>query len=173
MAPPRKHALVTACRIREVLDYDRETGIFRWKVRLSPRGVVGAIAGSVKPSGYRDITIDGVNFPAHRLAWLHHFGQWPDQWIDHINRNRDDNRIANLRDVSPTWNRHNTADSNRNNKTGMLGVVLSPNRTRYISRISFPGKKNLYLGTFDTPEEAHAAFMRAKTIHQAGAGPER
>lgn len=114
--------------------------------------------------------IDGTNFAAHRLAWLYTHGVWPEHWIDHRNRVRHDNRISNLRDVDMAHNRHNVGTKpNRNNKTGLLGVVRSANGKRFSSRISYPGKKNLYLGTFDTPEAAHAAFMAAKMKYQPGA----
>ena len=170
MAPPRKLPLVTAERLREVLNYDPSTGLFHWLVQLSPKGAKGKRAGAVSPTGYRFITIDGATFAAQRLAWLHVHGTWPTQWVDHKNRNRDDNRIDNLRDVSPTWNRHNMAEANCDNKTGFLGVVETSNG-KFETRISYPGKKNHYLGRYATPEEAHAAFMAAKKRYQVGALP--
>lgn len=91
--------------------------------------------------------------------------------MDHKNRLRDDNRFDNLRDVKQLHNRHNTgAVANCDNKTGFLGVVKTK-KGRFETRISYPGRKNHYLGRYDTPEEAHAVFMAAKMQHQVGALP--
>jgi len=90
---------VTAARLREVLDYNPETGIFTNRIRRGSKGAAGAEAGTLTPTGYRNIVIDGRLYPAHRLAWLYVHGTMPKWTIDHINHRRDDNRIANLRDV--------------------------------------------------------------------------
>ncbi|EFE1615700.1 hypothetical protein CKI87_000297 [Escherichia coli] len=64
----------------EVLDYNKETGIFTWKKKLSARGAVGKVAGTIS-YGYNAINIDGVRYFAHRLAWLYVYGEWPKQEI--------------------------------------------------------------------------------------------
>jgi hypothetical protein len=104
--------LPDADRLREVLDYDADTGIFTWRVRLSPKGHPGTRAGSVKPDGYRKIGIDGVQHSEHRLAWLYHYGTEPPPFLDHRNTLKDDNRIANLRPATMSQNA-----MNRNSRT--------------------------------------------------------
>ncbi|MDD0156969.1 HNH endonuclease signature motif containing protein, partial [Shigella flexneri] len=74
-----------------------------WKKKLSARGAVGKVAGTIS-YGYNAINIDGVRYFAHRLAWLYVYGEWPKQEIDHIDRNRRNNAISNLRDVSRVVN---------------------------------------------------------------------
>lgn len=94
-----------ATTLRTLLDYNPLTGQFTWRVRAAHRIHVGDIAGVIcKSTGYRVIGINGVRHSAHRLAWLHVHGEWPAQNIDHINGDRSDNRIENLRDVSQQTN---------------------------------------------------------------------
>lgn len=87
--------MLTVERLRELLDYDPETGVFRWK---EPRRKcrVGEVAGSLRKDGYVKIQVDGRFYQAHRLAWLCVYGVWPSA-IDHIDGNRANNAIANLR----------------------------------------------------------------------------
>lgn len=141
---------------RAVLDYDPLTGIFRWKVdRFAVKP--GDIAGSLwKGSGYQRVRFAGREYAAHRLAWLFTYGEWPTDQIDHINRVKTDNRIANLRLA--------TASQNGINRLyrGSLprGVTFHKRDKRYQAQIKAPGCRR-YLGLFDTAEEAHAAYMRA------------
>jgi hypothetical protein len=92
-----KQAKLTAERLRKRLRYDAETGLFTRRVG-SGHAHAGDMAGSVHSTGYVRICIDGGRYTAHRLAWLYVHGVWPSGQIDHINRNRSDNRIANLRE---------------------------------------------------------------------------
>ena len=157
----KKLTEITADKLRELLDYDPDTGRFTW--RIAPRGHrAGSIAGCLDSYGYVVIRIDGANRKAHRLAWQHTYGTLPDGQIDHINCDRADNRIANLRVVTAQENQHNQRDARRGNQAGLLGV--SPKRGRWRSQIKVDGKK-LHLGMFDTPEEAHAAYLEAKRKH--------
>jgi hypothetical protein len=156
---------VTAARLREVLNYDPETGIFTWRVRLKYSVPIGARAGSFPANGYCMIGIDGVHYRAHRLAWLYVYGEWPKNFIDHIDGNRLNNAIANLRDVSNKMNGHNTNVPRRGNKTGLLGVLPYKNG-KFTAQIGVNGKSN-HLGVFDTAEEAHATYMAAKRyVHE-------
>jgi hypothetical protein len=88
---------LTAERLREQLRYDAETGVFTRRVE-SGHACVGDVAGSVHSTGYVRIGIDGWKYTAHHLAWLYVHGVWPSDQIEHINRKRSDNRIANLRE---------------------------------------------------------------------------
>ena len=95
----RKQSGITKAMVDDLVTYCPTTGVFRWRKN-------GAVAGASK-SGYRRLCILGFTFMTHRLAWLVSHGEWPLGVVDHINRDRSDNRIANLRDVSPTENARN------------------------------------------------------------------
>lgn len=88
---------------RDRLSYDPETGSLRW--RDGPKA--GRVAGTVGVSGYRRVCINGKQLRAHRIAWFIYHGAMPNDQVDHVNRNRDDNRISNLRDVSNAENQRN------------------------------------------------------------------
>jgi len=107
--------------VKELLDYDRETGNFYWKPRPTiNQRYVGKRAGTNK-DGYVNIQINGKFVRAHRLVWLIEHGEWPDGDTDHINRNRADNRIENLRDATRSQNMRN-ARLPSTNKSGIAGV---------------------------------------------------
>lgn len=149
---------LTADRLREQLDYDPETGIFKWKI--SKRCVaIGDIAGTDTERGYRLICIDGKRHYEHRLAWLHYYGNAPVDQIDHINRDKKDNRICNLREASPAQNQMNGGVKSHN-ISGIRGVRLRKNRPGYYARITFEGKQR-HLGVFSTAEEAESAYKEA------------
>jgi hypothetical protein len=124
---------------------------------VSRKTVVGAVAGSRMPAGYMAIQLHGVRQYAHRLAWCYVYGSWPAGVIDHINGVKDDNRIENLRDVSQRANTQNRAAPKGDNP--YLGV--SKKRSKWLAQISDHGK-HVRVGLFDTPEEAHAAYVAAK-----------
>ena len=145
-------------RLRELLDYDAETGVFTWRVSQG-RGYAGAVAGTVRQDGYIAIKLDGRLYKAHRLAWLHEHGEFPDDEIDHINGDRSDNRPGNLRVVTRLINAQNRRRSQSNNRAGILGV--SRHRNRWQAQIEVAGK-NKHLGCFNTQEAAHAAYVAAK-----------
>lgn len=151
----------------EELDYDPATGVFTW--RHKKRGIrAGSVAGSVNEKGYVLITFSGRRYRAHRLAWLHHFGKWPEFDIDHINGNKSDNRIGNLRDIPHRTNLQNQVRACLGSKTGLLGS--SPDKARpgkFVAQINKNGKV-IKLGRFDTPEQAHSAYLSAKRKMHAG-----
>lgn len=142
--------------LRSALDYDRYTGVFRWKTPR-PKIVVGSIAGQLKHDGYWMIKLDGRMYLAHRLAWLFIYGKWPDEYLDHINMNRSDNRIPNLREATYAQNQHNTK-SRKNNTLGFKGVTAHGRKYRASIRL---GGKPTHLGLFATPQEASAAYWAA------------
>ena len=154
---------MNAERLRELLDYDPETGVFRWKTPIRGMRVrVGQIAGYIHLRGYRDIYIGKRKYQAHRLVWLYLYGRWPTDQIDHINGVKDDNRRENLREATNIENTQNARHARRNNKTKMLGVIATPWKS-FKAEIKVNGKNN-YLGTFATAEEAHAAYLSAKRL---------
>ena len=157
---------LTAERLRELLDYDPATGVFTRKVRTTNRIKVGDVAGYLRNDGYIRIKIDGRMHLAHRLAWLYVKGESPPDQIDHRNGIKTDNRIANLRLATHIENMHNRRKPHADNKTGFLGV--SPSYGMFQARIGVNGKIK-HIGTFPTPEEAHAAYVQAKRqLHPFG-----
>jgi hypothetical protein len=166
---------LTAERLRSLLSYEAESGTFRWRhdrIRGRLRVVnaeAGEVAGSVRPnSGYVRIGIDGRQYFAHRLAWLYTYGAWPTSEIDHRNGVRSDNRLANLRDVSRRVNQQNALSPKHGTASGLLGVFRARSKSeRWGARIGVNGKEQ-HLGTFKTPEAAHAAYIEAKRRLHAG-----
>lgn len=152
-------------RVLEVLSYDPNTGSFKWAKRLSNRIKVGDFAGSPDLHGYTLIGIDGALYKAHRLAFAFMEGRIPTMAVDHINGNPSDNSWANLREVDERTNQENRRKPYRNSRTGFLGVV--PKRGRFGAYLQVSGK-SIYLGTFDTPEEAHMEYVHRKRELHAG-----
>jgi hypothetical protein len=153
-----KIALLDPDRLHEVLSYDPDTGVFRWRVRLSPRGGPGERAGALTAQGYRRIGIDGVQYFEHQLAWLMHYGE--PATIDHKNLIKNDNRIANLRPATSSQNAMNRAA-----RTPFKGVKFQYGRYHASIRTGKAGER-LYLGSFATGEEAHAAYRnKAVELH--------
>ncbi len=142
--------MLSAERLRAVLDYDPETGRFTRKAN-------GNSVFSNNKSGYIQIGIDGKMYTGHRLAWLHIHGELPPDQIDHINGVRDDNRITNLRESSQADNCGNVA-RHQDNKSGYKGVFQC--RGKWQAQVCRDGVKK-HLGTFETPEAAHAAYCEA------------
>ena len=156
--------MLTQERLKELVTYDLETGEFRWRddleTRAGPR-MNGKRAGSVDWAGYAKIKLDGDLYYSHRLAWLYVYGEWPELGIDHIDRDRANNAIANLRQATPAQN------SARKKTTRVIapsrGVV--PHGAGFVARIHHMGVR-YYLGYFSTLAAAKAAYeAKAKEIH--------
>lgn len=155
---------LTVERLREVLRYEPETGDFYRLVR-GGKFLPGTKAGYLCViHGYMKVGIDGRHFNAHRLAWLYVHGEWPKHSVDHINQDKADNRICNLRDVPMRENLRNQSKAHRHSKTGVIGVSIKGGRFR--AQITVDGRKQ-YVGSFKTAEEAHAAYMAAKRVLHA------
>ena len=145
--------------VAQVLRYDCETGNLYRPERSGAKVLGGDIAGTKTSYGYIRVRIKNRDYMAHRLAWLLQYGTWPKGQIDHINGNRSDNRISNLRDVDRVINIQNQVKAQAGSKSGLLGV--SPHNGRWLAQISIGGRKK-YIGMFDTPELAHAAYVNVK-----------
>jgi hypothetical protein len=160
---------ITQKKLREIINYDPKTGIFIWIKRPhnasfnSRRG--GTRAGCINTIGYSVIRVFDKLHHAHRLAWLYMTGTLPENNIDHINGVRSDNRFINLRDVDQCCNMQNIKKSRVDSATGVLGIT--PHGSGFMARIRTQGKY-LYLGTFKTPQLAHAAYLSAKRKVHAG-----
>ncbi len=157
--------------LRRVLDYNPETGVFTRTARLAQCHQVGDRADyevtSSKLKGYRRVGLFNERYLAHRLAWFHFYGEWPGKMIDHINGEKGDNRIANLRDVSAQTNLQNKRRCRPSNVSGLLGAVWNPPTKTWRARIQ-TGKTFVHIGMFNTAQEAHEAYVKAKRIYHAG-----
>jgi hypothetical protein len=157
---------LTQARLKELLHYDPDTGVFTWQIDRGRLAKAGCRAGYYADKGYRKITVGSKSFAEHRLAWFMTCGAWPVGVIDHINGIVDDNRISNLRDVSRSANSQNQRRGKKHSTTGFLGVCAG--KGKFQGAITLPCGKRLHLGTYDSPEEAHEAYLAAKRIHHAG-----
>lgn len=153
---------LTPQRLRELLDYDRNTGVFTR--RHGPRrssAKPGDVAGCLTPAGYVAISVDGRKHQAHRLVWMYEHGRWPVELVDHRDGNRSNNSLGNLREASHQGNHQNLRRAHADNLTGYLGVTFDKRRGLWKSHIHAEGKLH-WLGRFKTPELAHAAYLTAK-----------
>ena len=168
VAPARELRMqLTAERLRELLNFDPQTGIFTR--RLVRRGAppAGSIAGYRTKHGYIRMELDGVVHYAHRLVWLWLHGEWPRFEIDHRNGDRTDNRPANLRDVPREINLQNLRKARCTSISGMLGVSRSRCGRKWIARVKTRGVVSR-LGPFETADQAHAAYVAAKREDHEG-----
>lgn len=146
--------------LRHLLCYDKDTGIFTWNTKpMKSRVCIGHAAGNMTNKGYWEIRISGFSYKAHRLAWMHVHGLFPSDQLDHINGNRSDNRICNLREATNSQNQQNKQAEQKNTKSGLVGV--SPNGSGWRAKIVLNGKVH-HLGTFKTPKLAQEAYINAK-----------
>ncbi len=154
--------MVTQSRLIELFNYDVNTGLFTRIIRSSPNTKIGEIAGYKAKNGYVVIFVDSKAYKAHRLAWLFVNGNFPEYEIDHINGIKHDNRINNLREAKHCENAQNRKTP-KNNAIGLIGAFFNKSNKKYISKIVYK-KTKYHLGCFETAEEAHAAYCRAKSL---------
>lgn len=171
---------ITADELRAILDYDPETGEFRWKTRtpdmFHSKGrpaktncnawngrYSGAVAGYAAPDGYVHVAVNDRLYKAHRLAWLWMTGEWPESEIDHKNMVRSDNRFANLRDANKAQNRMNQR-VRQDSGTGIKGVRFVNSTGNFEARIKI-NRIAMYLGSFSSVKEASEAYAAAAKLH--------
>lgn len=152
-------ANVTRERLHSMVHYEPATGVFTWKVERNQYSGPGVVAGTRKPAGYIEIAIDRKLYKAHRLAWFYVHGAWPLGHIDHINGIRDDNRIANLRDVDRV--------TNAQNRRAPAGASWCKASRKWLAQV-YVGGKNHHLGRFDSREDAYNAYVNAKRLLHPG-----
>lgn len=112
--------MLTQAKLKEILEYCPETGLFTWLIKISKKNNVGGIAGSKTTKGYTQIIIFGKNYKASRLAFFYMTGKWPMDEMDHINRIRNDDRWINLRDVTAKENVANSTRYRSDNNTSSI-----------------------------------------------------
>ena len=149
-------------QLKDALHYDALTGVFTWLKPTSNRVKAGARADNVGNMGYVRVGIKSKRYLAHRLAWFYTHGVWPENEIDHINRNRQDNRLANLRCATSKENKRNTGVRS-NNSSGITGVSWDKRRSLWRAQTRINNEK-VYLGIFKTKEEAATAYQQAIVI---------
>jgi hypothetical protein len=178
-------ANLTAEQARRLLAYEASSGEILWRSRpasdfTTPKGwkiyctrYAGKRAGSAcKQTGYLTIRVLGHLYQAHRIVWLLNCGVWPSNHIDHINGDKLDNRIENLRDVVNSQNRQNMKAARVDSVSGIHGVRLDPRNGRYVALVRHAGK-SWSLGSFATSHEARCARIRVKAYLHASWVPSR
>jgi HNH endonuclease/AP2 domain len=152
--------MLTQAELKRQLHYDPETGLFTRLTSPSSNAKIGDVAGW-NSCGYIRIRLNRKMYMAHRLVWLYMFGKWPENEIDHINRNKTDNRLVNLRSVTRQKNQWNP-NIRKDNTSGYIGVTWHKATKKYAASISI-NKKNIHLGLFHTAEKAGQAYLKAKS----------
>ncbi len=159
---------ITQEQLKERIHYNKDTGILTWKNSSAWNIKDGHIAGTLTSYGYIQINIkiDGIAllYRAHRLAWLYEHGEFPRGQIDHINHNRSDNRLCNLRDVTHMTNKRNQP-IRRDNKSGFTGVVWAKSIKRWLASITVDGKM-INLGCYKDKNEAICAKLHANRLYK-------
>lgn len=159
---------ISASELRKILDYDPETGVFVSKIRRA-RVAAGDVVGTRREDGYIKIGIGGRQYYAHRLAWLHIYGEYPGV-VDHIDRNPSNNRLSNLRLVNLSQNQQNKT-TRIDNTSGYKGVTLHKKSGLWKAEIQVD-RKRVTLGYYKTPDQAAVAYQTAAMIfhsHRPGA----
>ena len=160
--------MLTQKRLKQVLNYDSNTGVFTRLECFQRPDVVGKPTScNTGDNGYTRIAVDGSRYTCHRLAWLYVTGTWPEHEIDHINGIRSDNRYKNLREATSLINKQNQRKARCDSSSGLLGVSWDAPRNKWVARIKVQ-KVYKYLGRFDSKEDAHSAYVSAKRIYHEG-----
>ena len=149
--------MITYEEVSEWLEYNPDTGNLYWLKKPNRRIRVGDVAGSKaqhrKHNWYYNLKVCGKRLKVHRVAWLLYYGELPnDMMIDHIDGNGLNNKIDNLRLATPAQNQYNRRKQQEYPGTQKRG-------NRYIARIQ-QDRKKIYIGTYDTREEAHFAYLK-------------
>jgi hypothetical protein len=143
----------------KLIDYDPETGVLSWKSAIGGSTSVGRATGRPRKDGYGYVWIERKPLLAHRLAWLLHYGKLPELPVDHVNSDKLDNRICNLRLATVAENNRNILRS-RNSKTGFKGVTIDRYSGKYAAKIT-AARRTYPLGLFDDPRHAAHVYNKA------------
>lgn len=158
------NSVLSQKRLKELLYYDTNTGIFTWLVSPRRNVKINSVAGVIMKKGYRQIMISQKGYQAHRLAWLYVYGELPSLQVDHRNKNKDDNRISNLRLANNSENKMNSEEYS-NNTSGQKGVHWLSASKKWAVRCSAGGVRH-YLGLYKDFKEACDVYNNfAKQLH--------
>jgi len=158
-----KDAPINLSRLKELLSYDPDTGVFIWKVSRG-KVKIGDAAGAPDSEGYIKIGVAGNSYRRGRLAWFYVHGVWPKELIDHINQDKSDDRLVNLREATKKENQRNKRKY-KNNKSGYKGVSWNCDNKCWQAAIAH-GAGKIALGYFKTKERAYEAYCEAaKKLH--------
>ena len=152
----RTRESLTSSRLQELTRYDHETGKLFWKITRGA-AVKDRAAGSINNDGYLYLSVDGHKYSVHRLVWLYVYGEWPKKLVDHINRVKTDNRIANLREATSAENNQNTPVL-KTNTSGYRGVCWCKRDSKWEAKIKH-NKRTKFIGKFDCIEDAYQAYL--------------
>ena len=152
--------MITQERLKQLLHYDAETGVFTWIAHQRRPDLIGTIAGFRQSQGYTEINVDNRKYKAHRLAWLYVYGAWPSKSIDHENRIKNDNRIDNLRDATKAQNEQNKG-LRASNVSGATGVYWSKAAKKWQAYITV-NQRAKYLGVFEEKDIAISVRREAE-----------
>jgi hypothetical protein len=156
--------MITQERLKELFDYNPETGDFLRKIKVGTRSNINDIAGCKHSNGYIYIVIDYKQYRAHRLVWLYYYGHFPEHAIDHINHIKHDNSLLNLREATHSENSINRF-RHRKSKSGFKCVYWNATNKKWQASTQF-NSKYIFLGLFDTAEETSNAYQEfAKNNH--------
>lgn len=158
-----RHETLTQEYLKSILDYDLDTGIFTWKINKAKRTKIGDIAGWLD-NGYREIEINDKKYKAHRLAWLYVYGEMPKKLIDHIDNNRSNNKISNLREATYQTNNENYRTP-KTNKSGIKNVSWYKSLNKWVVGISIKKTKKT-IGYFDDLELAELVAVEARNKYR-------
>lgn len=156
-------------KFKEYFHYDKDSGVFTVIKKNCKRILLGTEAGTIDKKGYRVIQFGGSIYKAHRLAWIYVHGVWPSQVIDHINGNRSDNRLVNLREASHGQNKTYSKPT-KTNTSGKMGVskrTFNSGTVKWAARINI-NHKQIHLGYFNTYEEAVKVRLQAEDKYYKG-----
>ena len=149
-------------KLNSILRYCPETGNIFYRVTRGSRAQKGSLAGGInKADGYVQIVIARKLYRGHRIAWLLHYGKWPENSIDHIDGDRSNNRICNLREANGSENMQNQRKPPLHNSSGFLGVSFDKMRGKWKAVIQIHGKQKC-IGRFDNPHDASEAYIKKK-----------
>lgn len=155
-------AMITQARLKELLHYDPDTGLFTWRRDQNNRAKKGTIAGTKALNKYVRISIDGRIHLAHRLAWLWMTGAPPAFEIDHRDGCKHNNVFSNLRDIEHGANQQNQRKPQ--SASGYIGVTWDARTRKYMARLQVAGRR-VHIGRFSSAEQAHLAYVQAKRQH--------
>jgi hypothetical protein len=150
--------------VKALFEYNPDTGIFIRKLTTGSKAKAGSVAGILNDVGYLELSINSYRYRAHRIAWLYCFGEFPSGQLDHIDGNKSNNALDNLREATNKENAYNKSISVLNT-TGYKGVSLDKRSGRYRAYITVNGKQK-GLGYYSTAEQASEAYIiEAKKLH--------